>query len=134
MAGAGEELFRGMQRDSQGEPVLGESARKLGARREIDIELDEDAFVAPSTGGMSVSPDGPENLPRHRRPPEWGGTGLDPVWRIASSELGDDLLYRSDPLDPDVHGFIEPARAMAFAEYQALLEQTRSKWQLVVAE
>jgi hypothetical protein len=113
---------------------VGESARSLGARREIDIELNEEAFVTPEAGGMSVSPGGPENLPRHRRPPEWGGTGLDPIWRILSSDLGDGLLYRPDPLDPDAHGFIEPARAMAFDEYQALLAQTRSKWQRVESE
>lgn len=134
MAGTGEALFRGMQRDSDGEAVVGESARSLGARREIDIELNEEAFVTSEAGGMSVSPGGPENLPRHRRPPEWGGTGLDPIWRILTSDLGDDLLYRPDPLDPDSHGFIEPARAMAFDEYQALLVQTRSKWQLVEPE
>jgi hypothetical protein len=29
---------------------------------------------------------------------------------------------------------IDPARAMAFDEYQALLAQTRSKWQLVESE
>jgi hypothetical protein len=123
-----------MRAHLDGSPVIGESARTLGARRGIDIELDEDAFIAPEIGGMSVSPGGPENLPRHRRPPEWGGTGLDPVWRISGSDLGEDLLYRPDPLDPDVHGFIEPARAMAFDEYQALLVQTRSKWQLVESE
>ncbi len=120
-----------MQRDSDGRPVVGESARRLGARRVIDIEIGADLLVHPVSGGMSVSPGSPEHLPRHRKPPEWGGTGLDRVWEISSDELGDGLLYRPDPDQPDTHGFVEPERPMTFDEYQAALAETRSKWRLV---
>jgi len=124
----GELLFRGMQQDPDGFPVVGESARRLGARREIDIEVGEDDRVQPTSGGMSVSPGSPTNLPRHRRPPEWGGTGLDPVWEISSPQLGPSLVYRPDPAQPETHGFIEPQRSMTFAEYQNALAETRHHW------
>jgi hypothetical protein len=124
-------LFRAMQQDPDGSAVVGESARKLGARQAIDIEPGPESVVQPASGGMSVSPGSPENLPRHRRPPEWGGTGLDGVWAISSAELGELLVYRPDPAQPDVHGFIEPAAPMKFAEYQQALAETRSGWRLV---
>lgn len=119
-----------MQRDDGGMPVVGESARRLGVRPEIDIEPDTESLVQPASGGMSVSPGHPRNLPRHRKPPEWGGTGLDQVWEISEGELGDDLVYRPDPDRPDIHGFVEPARPMTFAEYQGALAGTRLMWQL----
>lgn len=119
-----------MQRADDGHPVVGESARRLGARPEIDIELDTDSHVQSASGGMSVSPGHPENLPRHRKPPAWGGTGLDQVWEISEDELGDGLVYRPDPDQPSVHGFIEPAQPMSFAEYQDALAETRLRWRL----
>jgi hypothetical protein len=127
---SGKLLFRGMRRGSDGFPLAAESARALGARREIDIEVDEDSRVQPASGGMSASPNSPANLPRHRRPPEWGGTGLDPVWEISSARLGAGLVYRADPLEPETHGFIEPDRPMRFEEYQGALAETRHDWRL----
>jgi hypothetical protein len=120
-----------MRLDPDGGPALGESARKLGVRQAIDIEPDPESVVQPASGGMSVSPGSPENLPRHRRPPGWGGTGLDRVWAIFSSELGEKLVYRPDPAQPDIHGFIEPVAPMKFDEYQQALGETRSGWRLV---
>jgi hypothetical protein len=130
-AGIGEALFRGMQQATDGGPVVGESARRLGARQGIDVEVDQGSMVHPVSGGMSVSPGSPESLPRHRKPPEWGGTGLDPVWEVSSDELGPRLLYRPDPARPDTHGFIEPSGPVKFAEYQDALAETRPKWRLV---
>ena len=131
--GEGELLFRGMRQDSDGAPVVGESPRKLGARNPIDIEPDEGGLVRPGSGGMSVSPGSAANLPRHRRPPEWGGSGLDSVWAISSSKLGEKLVYRPDPDQAEVHGFIEPSEAMTFVEYQAALAATRSDWMPVLS-
>jgi hypothetical protein len=79
---------------------------------------------------MSVSPREPQNLPRHRRPPEHGGTGDDPVWVLEESDLPAALVYRPDPDDPR-HGFIEPARMMPFEDYEQLLNETRSRWRRV---
>ncbi|MCM1236256.1 MAG: hypothetical protein NC489_39755 [Ruminococcus flavefaciens] len=49
-------------------------------------------MVHPKTGGMSVS-SSPKDLPPHRKPPEFGGTGKDPVWKMNTSDLGPDLDY-----------------------------------------
>jgi hypothetical protein len=57
---------------------------------------------------MCVAPDSPENLPTPRRPPEHGGTGKDPIWELNVVDLGDELVYREDPLMPGAHGFVEP--------------------------
>jgi hypothetical protein len=104
------ERFRGMREDVDGWPLVAESARGLGARNPIDIEPDGDESVRPGAGGMSVSPDSPANLPRHRRPPSWGGTGLDDVWAISVSELGEKLVYRPDPDRPERTASSSPAR------------------------
>jgi hypothetical protein len=85
-------------------------------------------MVHPTTGGMSVSPDSPLNLPPHRRPPEFGGSGRDPVWRLTERDLPDGLGYRPDPANPSGHGFVEPSRSMPLTEYQRLVESTRPTW------
>jgi hypothetical protein len=76
---------------------------------------------------MSVAPADPVSLPKHRRPPSLGGTGLDPVWYIEIDDLGSDLLFRQDSL---THGVIEPARSMTLQQYQEALERSRGRWKL----
>lgn len=77
---------------------------------------------------MSVSPSDPMDLPRHRRPPEFGGTGRDPAFVMDDSDLGSELRDRPDPEGPPVHGFIEPANTMSFEAYQAAIWGTRQNW------
>ena len=125
----GQDIYRGM-RDAGGAPELGPSARTLGARTD-DIPVGADGLVRPGTGGMSVSPGAPGNLPPHRRPSGFGGTGKDPVWCASTCDLPDGLTYRPDPSNPGGHGFIEPASPMTFDAYQGLLEQTQSIWSKV---
>ena len=84
-------------------------------------------MVHPQTGGMSVAPDTPMNLPLHRRPAELGGTGKDPVWSIKESQLGPSLSYRPDP-DLEGHGFVEPAFPMSLGDYVGALEGTAGLW------
>jgi hypothetical protein len=74
-----------------------------------------------------VAPDDPGNLPPLRRPPILGGSGKDPAREIDTYDLGPDLQFRPDP-DNTGHGFIEPARPMALAEYEQALAVTREKW------
>lgn len=119
-------LYRSMERQDD-RPRVGRDARSLGVREEYDIEVDEGGMVEPGVGGMSVSPEDILNLPSHRRPSEWGGTGKDPVWRISREHLGVDLEYRADPIDP-THGFIEPARTMEFNRYEEAIHATRESW------
>ena len=80
---------------------------------------------------MSVSPAPPENLPLHRRPPDFGGTGKDPVFAMNTDDLPEELQYRPDPAKPNTHGFITPAYTMTFAHYQRAIHETRVLWQLL---
>jgi hypothetical protein len=120
-----------MRDDGQGRPLVIATARGLGVRSLIDIDVDEDGMVEPDTGGMSVSPESYEYLPVHRRPPTLGGTGLDPVWEIDDTEIGDGLAYREDEDEPLPHGVVEPAWRMEFAQYEELLAATRDVWREV---
>jgi hypothetical protein len=123
-------LFRSMQ-ETNGLPVPGPSSRTLGVRPGVDVSACDDADVVyPGTGGMSVSPDNPRHLPRHRRPPQFHGTGKDLVWGLEEDRLPADLLYRPDPDNPG-HGFIEPALPMTLAEYQAALARTQREWKRI---
>lgn len=119
-----------MRTADDGLPEAGPTARTLGARRHVDILVDDDGMVVGGGGGMSVAPDLPTSLPAHRRPPKFGGTGKDPVWELEVAELGSELVYRQDPLMPGVHGFIEPGRRMAFEAYEDALLRTRGAWRL----
>lgn len=120
-----------MKPDFRGLAKPGASARTLGARGNIDIPVNEDGFVEPGMGGMSVSPATPDNLPPWRRPPEFGGTGKDPLWELETDHwFSKKLVYRDDPDAPNRHGFIEPSQTMPFEEYQQALQYTRLSWVL----
>jgi hypothetical protein len=124
------EVLRAMRIDDDGLPKPGWSgARTLVARCSIDIPLrQDDGFVEPLQGGVSVSPPPEENLPPSRLPRALGGKGKDPIWRLETDDLPDELTYRPDPDDPDTHGFIEPARVMSFADYLSAVHGTRDSW------
>jgi hypothetical protein len=84
-------------------------------------------LLLPGQGGMSVAPNDPADLPRHRRPASLGGIGRDPVWYIEADDLGPDLVFRQDRPS---HGLIEPKRAMTLDEFQAALARSRQFWKL----
>lgn len=119
-----------MREGDDGGPLVGADARSLGARAR-DIQQHRDGSVYPEQGGMSVSPLPPENLPRHRRPERFGGSGKDAVWALETDELPSQLMYRPDPSKPETHGFIEPAYRMTFERYQLELEATSYMWSRV---
>lgn len=116
-----------MKADSDGLPRVEGTARGLGVRRGNDIPEDGDGLCSPGNGGMSVAYDTPDNLPPHRRPPEHGGTGPDPLWEIEDSDLPDFLAYREDD-ELEGHGFIEPAYTMEIGDYEDALAATRTLW------
>jgi hypothetical protein len=124
-------LYRAMREATVGVPETGPSARTLGVRPGIDVSATaSDEMVLPGQGGISVSPDDPLNLPSFRRPPNFQGTGRDPVFAIDVGQLGPDLRYRPDPNKPK-HGFIEPARPMTLDKYQQAVAATQSRWEKV---
>jgi hypothetical protein len=126
-------LFRAMRETGSGLPEIGPSARALGVRPGLDVPaIKSDDLVLPVQGGMSVSPDQPGNLPYYRRPPRFQGVGRDPVWSIDESELGPDLIYRTDPTQTG-HGFVEPARPMTLDLFQNALALTQNLWRKLVS-
>ncbi len=84
-------------------------------------------MVYPETGGISVAPS-LEDLPAHRRPSAFDGTGKDPVWKMSTSHLGSDLAYVQDKPN---HGTIQPSKPMPFDDYQKALEGTQRNWENV---
>ncbi len=120
---SGSYIYRGMTEEN-GQPKVGETARALGARPNGDIPVDAKGNVHPNTGGVSVSPS-PQDLPPHRRPPEYGGTGKDPVWKLDTSDLGDELKHVPDKPG---HGTIQPTRTVSLSRYQQALANLKGKW------
>lgn len=110
-------------------PLPSPTARGLGIRPGIDIPVEPDGTVEYGFGGMSVAIGKPRNLPRHRRPAKFRGTGSDPVWKLDLDELPSRLIFRADDEKADVHGFLEPAETMSLHDYEDAIVDTRGMWQ-----
>lgn len=127
-------VYRAMRIAADGLPEVGPSARTLGVRHGDQAPHEDiagvrpDDVVGPGGGGMSVAPDDPANLPRNRRPPEFGGIGKDPVWVIEVAELPPELTFRQDK---PTHGLVETAAETTLADYEAALASTRERWKQV---
>lgn len=91
------------------------------------LAIDPADPVNPGDGGMSVAPDNPAHLQKHRRPVSLGGIGLDPVWYIEASDLVALLEFRQDK---STHGVIQPRQTMSRQKFEDALAQTRTHWHL----
>jgi hypothetical protein len=125
-------LYRSMKEAADGYPATGPSGRLLGVRPGTDptpdvLTVHPSDTLLPGQGGMSVAPNDPLHLQKHRRPASLGGTGRDPVWYIETADLGPDLEFRQDR---PTHGLIEPKRALTLQEFQDALAGTRRVWKL----
>ena len=121
-------VFRAMQEDSDGKPLVERSARALGVRisgPSIDIPIDEKGEVIPETGGMSVTPDSLYLLPYIRKPKALGGEGRDPVFSFQVINLPSTLALRRDTAS---HALVEPSKSCLFEEYEQNLHGTREDW------
>jgi hypothetical protein len=125
-------LFRSMIEAADGLPAVGPGARMLGVRPgntptpDVPVIHPQDV-LAPGQGGMSVAPDDPMRLTRHRRPASLGGIGQDPVWVLEVDDLEPLLRFRQD--NP-THGLIEPKAPMAFQDYLNALATLQARWRL----
>ncbi len=142
--------YRGMA-EQGGKPKIGRSARLLGIRPNIDINveqmpigyLDEQGYLLPEaqrkisgelvivairdTKGMSVSLS-IDSLPSFRKPTRFGGTGKDPLWQIDDSHIIGDLLAVQDS---PTHVSIMPRVTMVLERYETALATTQNYWERV---
>jgi hypothetical protein len=139
--------YRGMA-EHNGKPKIGRSARLLGVRPNIDINieqipigyLDELGCLLPESQrqnqgdivpiairdrkGMSVSLS-IEGLPSFRRPSKFGGIGKDSLWQIDDTKICGDLEAVQDS---PTHISILPRVTMTLARYEAALANTQQDW------
>ncbi len=121
-------LYRGMRQDGNA-PRIGRSARDLGVRIPQDVQPDENGMVEDPKKGLSTAKGHPKNLPAHRKPPEFGGTGKDPVWAIDESKVNNEDLMTTN--DHGNHVVVGPKRRMKLEQYEKALERTRPHWKKV---
>ncbi len=142
--------YRGMA-EQNGKPKIGRSARLLGVRPNIDINveqmpvgyLDEQEYLLTKSEreirgdlvtvairdnkGMSVSLS-IDGLPDFRKPTKFGGTGKDPLWQIDDSYISGDLEAIQDSA---THVSILPRTTMSLARYEAALANTQNYWERI---
>jgi hypothetical protein len=142
--------YRGMA-EQNNRPKIGRSARLLGIRPGIDINieqmpigyLDEQGYLLPEsqrkisgelvtvaikdTKGMSVSIS-IEGLPAFRKPARFGGTGKDPLWQIDDNIITGDLQAIQDS---PTHVSILPRVTMSLERYEVALANTQKHWERV---
>jgi hypothetical protein len=137
--------------EANGKPKVGRSARLLGVRLGIDIDieeipkdwLDDQGYLRPeaerkatgemvvvavrSTKGMSASLS-IESLPAFRRPSAFGGMGRDPLWQIEDSNISGELEAVQDSA---THVSIMPRVTMLLEKYETALANTQNDWERV---
>ncbi len=142
--------YRGMA-EQGGKPKIGRSARLLGIRPNIDVNieqipigcLDEQGCLLPElqrkilgelvtvairdNKGMSVSLS-IEGLPAFRKPARFGGSSKDPLWQVDDSDITGDLQAVQDS---PTHVSILPRVTMALEKYETALASTQSYWQKI---
>jgi len=142
--------YRGMA-EQNGKPKIGRSARLLGVRPSIDINIEQmpigylnkqgyllaksereirGEFVTVAIRdhkGMSVSLS-IDGLPDFRKPAKFGGIGKDPLWQIDDSYITGDLEAIQDSA---THVSILPRTTMSLAKYEAALANTQNYWERV---
>src|SRR5579862_4796300 len=120
----GRPYFRTMKVAADGRPRCGSTGQCLGARPR-DIRVDEHGRVAPNSGGMSMTPDTPEQMPVEYRPTWLRGLSRFPLFVIRAGQVGAKLQIT--PHSRTDH-FLEPAHAIQLDDYQAALCTTGPAW------
>ncbi len=142
--------YRGMV-EQNGKPKVGRSARLLGIRPNIDINvehlpvgyLDKQGYLLAEserksqgevvsvavrdTKGMSVSLS-IDALPAFRKPLNFGGTGKDTLWQIDDSKITGDLEAFQDS---STHVSILPKATMLLEKYELALANTQNDWERI---
>lgn len=123
-------LYRAMAKDGDA-PRLSDSSSGLGVREGHDLPVDEEGYVEPEAGGMSVTPEDPRLMRQSLRPRALGGTGRHPLWALDEGHLPADLSWRPHG---EGHGVVEPTQRTTFASYRTALQLTRPSWDEVALD
>jgi hypothetical protein len=136
-------LYRSMNEDLDGWPVVDATGRGLGVRglpvnNVVDVDLDPDGKVILNDKGMSVAPSW-RDLPPHlvsRRlkskfPDARGSTQLR-CFTMGDGPFQDGPLADGLDLKRDTprHGIIVPRTSVSLDQYQADLASTRDLWMI----
>jgi hypothetical protein len=137
--------------EENGKPKIGRSARLLGVRPGVDVDiermprgwLDDQGYLqldaerkstgklvavaVRSTKGMSTSLS-VESLPAFRKPAAFGGVGRDHVWQIEDDKISGDLEAVQDSA---THVSIMPRITMLLDKYETSLANTQNDWERV---
>lgn len=133
-----EGIYRAMYEEN-GMPKFGTSASTLGIRGGKDIVPDQAGMVhrpnfqPKEVNGLSCAPT-IQALPHFALPVEWGGTNKHTVvWKIASADLGSDLVAQEDtsPGAPKRHISIGPSTTMSYDDYVKAIENTQAEWKRI---
>lgn len=120
-------MWRVMRLTDEELPQQGTGMTSLGVRvRDLHPRLD--GTVDPQEGGVSVSPEGYEHLPRAAAVVLKNKKGV--IFMLETENLSKNLTFREDPLNKS-HGFIEPTHPMKFEAYQNAVQATSERWQPV---
>lgn len=131
-------VFRAMLRDDDGFPRVERSARGLGIRPGIDIDVGPSDNVLVNGKGMSVGPNW-RDLPHHRVPERLrhlkrGARGPSNIYcfRSGSGPFQKETFAKGLMLEPDSskHGVIAPDHGMSLDDYESALRATRPTWQV----
>jgi len=128
-------VYRGMKVDNDGLPHVGRSAKKLGVRvdpaaERSDILADEQGYVTPGTGGMSVNTDIKE-IPSHRRKVEQGGIPPRPTFAVFRCDSGVFAGRLQLTWTYASHHVVEPSAYSLLQDYETNLAMTRPHWTIV---
>ena len=130
-------VFRIMQVGEDGLPIVNQTARGLGVRPGVDIELDQQGNVFVNGKGMSVNPAW-RDAPFHRIPerlrhlvPDARGPASNTCFRFGTGTFRRATFADGLTLAPDSpkHGTIAPATSVQLSAYEAALAATRSGWE-----
>lgn len=127
-------LYRVMFPDDDGLPRVSRDPHCLGVRvlnsnPPNDIYPDgEPPTVRPARGGMSVTPDDPNEIFNLFLKRAMDKRRAERVWCLQQQDLGEDLALH---FTSQFHATVEPVRPMSLEDYEKALAATRSLWQPV---
>jgi hypothetical protein len=131
-------VYRVMKKDEDDLPVVGSTARCLGARPGTDIGVTATGDVILDGQGLSVSPGwrviNPNFIPRRLKHlvPRARGSNNDCCFRSGEGAFVAEPFASGIELVPDsaTHGPLAPAAVVPLDDYQSDLAATRDTWQI----